>query len=873
MRRLRSIFIVCVVSMSTLSVPTASQAEEDEDEGYVGKEYPSEWEISDEVCERNQEDPDDDDEDPDDDAPREELCIEEAAADDGYEIVQLTTDEAMDTKMYLRTTTYVPSLDSIVFMSERVDRAQNLFLMSLEDDGTFVQLTDSEDPEPKDPDDCKDDDEKDKKDKKDEDCDNEREIDADHANVSPVPGAEAVYFRQNAKDWEDGNGQQVIKRVSLRSAEDYEETIIYQQENGWWDLKGTPSLSSDGKTLVTFEHCSDKKECKKDYDHSRIVTIDLTGDEHEKTTVAQVEGKGDHLWINPVHGDTVLYHVLIGDKEPCKKGDDCDAEVGLVDIDSGVVTVLSDEDELGHGVHPFWRPAEDPARPDDGYIAGYMYKHDDECGKKGHPRKCHEDEEPEEPNKVVTYDIRNLEDDGDFDEDDLVEHALPDDEYSSHMAMSSTGDLLQGDGGTSSGEDYHYFYENLEPEGGEMDPGVKMFEHGSCKDHGEQVHPHADFINRSDLLFNSDEFFIHHPEEDGDDCEKNVDDEDDGNVFLLRKKVPEPVFEEDFENIDGDWVRLPDYVGAAGTTYTGSDYWTSVAACNGMVLRQASPPEPRSGCASYDVDDDAVENAAVYAPMATGGEPSTTNHAWTFWSAGPMAPGQVMLKTSDIDVTPGERYLQLEFDGVGMSCTHAHPALVFSLLDDGVERPAFGATIDPCEGTQVADTQWGPVRVGHYVSDVAVPVTGSRVNIVLRNESDRDVGNDGGIDNLRLVDVTPSVSVEFDPADPVPVETPTRLQFVVTNTPDGLAKDGWDFESRLPENLKVVEGEVTSTCGGEVTASRRSIAFTGGSLESGRSSCSVSVPVISERSGTYKVSDISTTALDVAGSATVEYHE
>ena len=342
---------------------------------------------------------------------------------------------------------------------------------------------------------------------------------------------------------------------------------------------------------------------------------------------------------------------------------------------------------------------------------------------------------------------------------------------------------------------------------------------------------------------------------------------------------PEPVFAEDFENIEGDWVKLPDYVGATGTTYTGSDYWTSVAACNGLILRYASPPTPRSGCGAYDENDEAVENGAYYAPMAAGGEPSKANHAWTFWSDQPVTSGQVMLQsTSGIAVEPGGRFLRLGFDGVGMACSQAHPALSFSLVDEGVDHPAFGAAIDPCAdpAKTVANPPSGPVKVASYLSDVGVQVSAERVDLVLRNESDQSIGNDGGIDNLRIFDVTPSLSAAFDPAGPLKVWDIADLNFTVTNSDDALKKDGWGLETKLPPGMNVVDGaQATSTCAvGSIDAHQRKVNISRGRLEADQASCTITVPVTARKAGTYTVGgEVTTTALNPASPVSIEYED
>lgn len=362
MRSLQSTSLALGIVAGLLAVPVVSYAEDGAVQGDKGKRYDAEWKTL-------------------------------PALESGYEVVRLTSDDAMDNKMYLDVNPYVPALDSVVFMSDRDDGKENLYLMSLKD-GSFVQLTDSGD------------------------------MDGDHANVSPA--TEEAFFR-------DGK---TIKKVGLH--EPYEETTIHTVEDKY-QIKGIMSLTSNGATIALSLH--DEGENK-----SALVTIDAkTGNREE---VARVEGKVDHVLIKP-DGAQLLYHV--NDKDI----------IGLVDVDSKETEILTDSDE--EGVHPFWAA--------DGQTAAYAQR-----GKDGGPKK------------VATYDTRSGE---------YVKYNL--DDSNNHFAMNASQNVIQGDG--SKEERYIYYY-SIEP-GDNTPDGKKMFEHGSSSE-SELVHPHAAFINDTDLIFNSD---------------------------------------------------------------------------------------------------------------------------------------------------------------------------------------------------------------------------------------------------------------------------------------------------------------------------------------------------------------------------------
>ncbi|MCS7482934.1 oligogalacturonate lyase family protein [Umezawaea endophytica] len=329
------------------------------------------------------------------------------AMDGDYKVVQLTTSKALDNKMYLDVDPYVPSLNSVVFMSTRDDDHENLYLMSL-DNGRFVQLTDSDD------------------------------IDGDHANVSPE--TEEAFFVEN----------RTFTRVSLRAP--YEEKKI-RTVSDKYDVKGIVALTSDGKTIVSSLYDEDENR-------SSLVTIDVRSGDLE--TVKKIDGKVDHVLINPVHGDTLLFHVY-GENQ-----------IGLVDIGTKKKTLLTDSND--HGVHPFWQA--------NGRDAAFAQR-----------------EQGDTPEQVVTYNIRKER----FFSYDIRE-------YSNHFAMNPAQTIIEGDGG---GETPYIFYYYIRPGTNKVDT-VKMFKHRSSSA-SESVHPHAAFINDTDLIFNSDA--------DGN-----------GNVYLLKKK-------------------------------------------------------------------------------------------------------------------------------------------------------------------------------------------------------------------------------------------------------------------------------------------------------------------------------------------------
>ncbi|MEV8379202.1 hypothetical protein AB0P21_41080, partial [Kribbella sp. NPDC056861] len=252
--------------MSLLSLPSLGYAQASGSHGEKGKRYDAEWKTL-------------------------------KALDPKYEVQQLTTSNDLDNKMYLGVDPYVPSMNSVVFMSDR-DGAQNLYLMSLKN-GSFRQVTNSD------------------------------ELDGNHSNVSPA--TEEAFFREG----------RTIKRVSLNAP--YKEQTVYTADKKY-DIKGIVALTADGKTIALSLNYDDDKR-------SDLITIDVkTG---KQTTVKTIDGKVDHVLINPT-GTHLVYHIYKDD------------EVGVIDIESKDKKLLTKSGD--HGVHPFWGDATN---------AGFVLKLDD----------------------------------------------------------------------------------------------------------------------------------------------------------------------------------------------------------------------------------------------------------------------------------------------------------------------------------------------------------------------------------------------------------------------------------------------------------------------------------------------------------------
>ncbi|MEU6854571.1 choice-of-anchor P family protein [Actinacidiphila alni] len=315
--------------------------------------------------------------------------------------------------------------------------------------------------------------------------------------------------------------------------------------------------------------------------------------------------------------------------------------------------------------------------------------------------------------------------------------------------------------------------------------------------------------------------------------------------------APTTVFTEDFENGQGPAVTsLPDYTGAGpgAETYTADPAW--LTACNGLLVSQQAPAAPPAGvyCGSYW-----AQNKQMASALGTwSGGDAATNHSLTAYTSADPGAGRTELETvQPIPLSADHRFLTFSVDAAAQNCFASHPLLAFYLLDGGTARAAFSSPIDPCQSPGAVI---GGTSVGTYASNGSVLFTGDSAGIRLVNEQASGGGNDGAIDNVRLLDATPQLDQGFAPAQ-LPVGAPSTLTFTVTNTSELAAKDGWSFDAQLPAGLRLADDSATTDCG---TATATADAGHGtvtvhGDLAAGQQDCTATVRVTSVNGGTYQV--------------------
>lgn len=343
------------------------------------------------------------------------------------------------------------------------------------------------------------------------------------------------------------------------------------------------------------------------------------------------------------------------------------------------------------------------------------------------------------------------------------------------------------------------------------------------------------------------------------------------------------VFEENFENglADGESVQIPDYVGADGTTYTGTPYWTTGSFCNGIVLDSTSAG--LFGCAAgAQLRSLANVLGLVDGQDATG---AAANHAVAAYTnspdadAGfPLAPGDVELATeASVAIPAGSRFLTFSVDSAAINCGVSAPLLSFYLFDGTDEIPSSNAPINPCTDPRAADFGGG-ISGGSFAADSSVLFSGTELGIVLRNENGSPAGNDAAFDNIRVLDATPQLDKNFGTTDGRFYTGDINfLTFTVTNTSELAEKSGWAFTDTLPEGMTVA-GDASTTCDAATIAAPEgadTIEITEGTLGTGDASCTITVPVVTDAAGTFVngPDDVTTTGLNEPGTSTVVFED
>jgi uncharacterized repeat protein (TIGR01451 family) len=320
------------------------------------------------------------------------------------------------------------------------------------------------------------------------------------------------------------------------------------------------------------------------------------------------------------------------------------------------------------------------------------------------------------------------------------------------------------------------------------------------------------------------------------------------------------LYAEDFE--DGTAIgseEIEAYVGATGMMYTADSYWLRASRCNGFILQYLpAAPFPAGYCNNLSNDWLNVRVKSYALGLLPGGTP-TSNRALSNNTAsyldsdaiggdGDIQPSnnqRVFATASQLSFPLSNRFVTFSVDAAATACFANPPLLRFYLLNAaGVEVPVSTSAIKPCSDpgvkTTVVDGQ--TVAYGRYAANSSILMNGGSFGIVLRNEQGKSAGNDGAIDNIRVLDVSPQLDKAFVPPITA-VGAKSKMTFTVTNTSELALKPGWKFTDTLPAGLTVANPvNFTSTCTNAsvvAVAGGSTTAFTG-DLAKGAASCTVS---------------------------------
>lgn len=382
------------------------------------------------------------------------------------------------------------------------------------------------------------------------------------------------------------------------------------------------------------------------------------------------------------------------------------------------------------------------------------------------------------------------------------------------------------------------------------------------------------------------------------------------SIGILAAGVPETPAEMWTETFElGLGPTLPSALTAyASGRYTASPGWSTPSTCTGVLVNYTAAyyPTETSSCPRQLLNGGLVStlparevrrladvlgqvaagvagSSSATAPIVGSTDATRTNHALVGYPA--TAPGgtTVLESTAALGIAAsGSRYYTLRLNAAAAGCSTGAPALTPILFTGSTTLLSpFASAITPCSLTGPVFYGSSPVldRTGGVVGAIGDPAitasaraatyTGSTAALLtpaqiasarLRvSNSTTGTGSGFGIDNLRVLDVTPSLDWAFSPSS-VPVGTASTLTYTVTNTSDLLAKSDWTFTNTLPAGLTVaptpaVGGTCTQVTGTAFAvtalAGSSSIAAVGGDLAAGSTSCTITVNVVASTEAVF----------------------
>lgn len=363
---------------------------------------------------------------------------------------------------------------------------------------------------------------------------------------------------------------------------------------------------------------------------------------------------------------------------------------------------------------------------------------------------------------------------------------------------------------------------------------------------------------------------------------------------------PFTVFREDFEGQGG--VKLDSFVRhipSGNVRYTADQYWLEERACNGFIAGvgfEGYPDYQQKECNRINA---ALIQAKVRA-LAPDPQNPGDNHALSTNTDGKFSSrtgGTVMFRTDPSTrirlpfggLLSDSRFVNFSVDAAASNADQHPPLLHFNLLqydergnERGVVQLNSPVAIDTTGKAVTVKTRYrepgpsgAPVWRENNILVHTKSVYGSRSKLIglgsraqwtigleLVNTEPSPIGNDGAVDNIQILDVTPRVIPSLD----TPLHTIGEigtLTFTVQNRTDGAEKMGWAFTGRLPKGLSVAPGAQPQTnCADQSaatqlrvdrTADGDRIVATDGVMANGVASCTIDVAVTSSTAGVYRI--------------------
>ncbi|MFJ6535610.1 hypothetical protein ACIQH5_05225 [Paenarthrobacter sp. NPDC091711] len=384
-------------------------------------------------------------------------------------------------------------------------------------------------------------------------------------------------------------------------------------------------------------------------------------------------------------------------------------------------------------------------------------------------------------------------------------------------------------------------------------------------------------------------------------------------------EAPRQVWTESFEQgLTTAASGLPTY---SGGKYTASTGWRSGTSCTGVLVNYTSPfpnaafcpTQPiaavgQSSLAARDarrmadvlgqVSAGVVGTTSASAPANGSTAATQSNHALVSIPYATVAGGTTVLQSTAGTgiVAPDSRYYALGMNVVGAQCGTNNASLSLNLVSGATTLlSGYTAPVVPCSRTGnvyytspalptlgtisgILDPAWAAsVRAGNLTGNNAALLTPAQISTsqVQLVNTVTGAGSGFGVDNLRILDVSPALDVAFDSASAT-ATAPTTLTYTVTNTSDLLAKTDWGFSATLPTGMTVaptpaVAGSCANAAGTAfavtATAGSGNISVLGGDLAAGTTSCTISVSVVAASAGTYTSGTVTPTGLIVSAPA------